>query len=237
MGSDFRLTNYPAQLFVRRASKPNRVAEGLVDDLWALRDGAFVVVPWKQALILEGRVFHVPVGTFSTPILGGGAGTILDIDQPELAISIPQSTAIMPLSIAITCHTPLIAADSNESEILVAIDRAVAAAISATNGTVETPVNMRTDLATGGSRCTIVSAITTDITVAPVHHLEWHKVITADVQGTAANALWGELNLDQDKDGMPLIVGPATLLVYWGGTVATNGFGTVEFAEFQSVDN
>lgn len=192
---------------------------------------------WKQNLVLDGKAFQVTVGTFSTPIQGGGAGTIFDLDQPELAISVPTGTAIMPLRIRVDCQTPLIAADNDECEILIAIDRTVAVADG--TSTSETAFNMRTDL-TGtnkASLCTVRSAFTGNITVAPTLGLELsHRVIVGDVQGTPANALWGSLMEEYEPDQAPVIVGPATLLVYWGGTVATSGFCSASWAEFATAE-
>jgi len=61
-------------------------------------------------------------------------------------------------------------------------------------------------------------------------------VLTGDVQGTAANALWGKLDLLYEPLTSPIITGPAMLLVYWGGTVATTGFAQIEWIEYTTTD-
>lgn len=222
-----------AKLNARKANVPRReTSDGIEDHLWAGRDGALVGMPWKQALVLEGRCYTVTVGTFSSPVTGGGAGTILDQDQPELIASIPSGYVMLPLRARVDCQVPLLAADSEESEILLAVDRTVAAVISATNGTVETPLNMRTDN-TGGSGITVVSAVTVNITVEPALSFELaHPVKIGDVQ-TAVGTTLTDLFLDYQPVAAPFIFGPASLMVYWGGTVAVTGFASFDYAEWR----
>lgn len=190
------------------------------------------LLTWKQRLAFQGRCFQVSVGTFSTPVAGGGATAVLDQDQPQVAVSVPTGTVILPTRIRVDCQTPLIAADNDECEILVAVDRVTAVADG--SSTTETPLNLRTDLPRA-SNCTVRSDFTGNITVAPTLHYELlHPVIVADVQGTPATALWGSLYADYEPVVAGPIFGPATLLVYWGGTVAVNGFASIEWAEFSA---
>lgn len=190
--------------------------------------GGLLHADWRQALIARGFGWHVDVGAFSTPITGGGAGTILDQDQPELVIGVGIGWTLIPLRIHVACQTPLIAADSDESEILIAVDRAAAAAGLAGNGTLETPTNMRTSTGSG-CPCEVYSAMTGNITNPTLGHELAHAVKVGDVQGTAANALWGDLSLVYEPLHPPMIVGGAGLYVYFGGTVATTGFASADF--------
>mgnify|MGYP001606543293 CR=1 FL=1 len=77
--------------------------------------GAGLSADWRSALIARGLVWHVDVGAFSTPIVGGGNGTILDADQPELIIDVPTGWCCLLLRCHVVCQTPLIATDSAES--------------------------------------------------------------------------------------------------------------------------
>ena len=205
-------------------------ADGFPVDARALRDGTLGNVPWKMLKVMEGYGYHVSIGAFSTPIVGGGNGTILDLDQPEGIISCPNGTAIMPIRIHVQCQAPLIAADSDEMEILIAADRAAA---YADDGTVtsETAYNMRTDNPRT-SNCTCASAATADITDPTLGIELAHAVKVADVQGTAANALWASLELLYEPETPPVLMGPSAIYIYWGGTVATSGFAQVEWLEF-----
>jgi len=189
---------------------------------------------WRMTAIRDGRGFHVDVGAFSTPIVGGGNGTVIDIDQPEACISVPSLTAIIPIRISVQCQTPLIAADANESEILIAVDIASANAGDGT-ATAETALKMKLGHART-SACTCKSAFTAD-TTDPVLGMELDRVVkVGDVQGTAANALWGNLGLLYEPLAPQMLVGPCAIYLYWGGTVATPGFAQIEWIEYKTSD-
>lgn len=184
---------------------------------------------WRMDQIRGGHGYHVDVGAFSTPITGGGDGTVLDQDQPEFVCGVPAGTIIIPVRILVTCQTPLIAADSNESEILIAVDTTGVPSSYGT-ATAETPVNMHTGSG-NTSGCTVKSATTANCT-NPTLGLELaHMVKVADVQGTAANSLWGDLQLLYEPITPPILTGACALYIYWGGTVATTGFAQVEWIE------
>lgn len=198
------------------------------------RRGDMFTADWKQRMILEGRAYMVNVGALSTPIVGGGAGTVLDLDQPEFIISVPSGTSLIPLRVAIQCQPPLIAADNDEIEALIAVDRTAACAGDGT-ATAETPFNLRTDNPRA-SACTATSAYTADVT-DPVLGIELARVVkVADVQGTAANAKFDALDLVYEPTCPPVIVGPAMLVGYWGGTVATSGFAEVAWIEVPTTE-
>lgn len=190
--------------------------------------GASLAADWRQALVARGYGWHADAGAFSTPAAGGGAAAVIDQDRPNLLISVASGYTLIPLRIHVTCQTPLIANDSDESEILIAADVSAAAAGITTQTTVETPVNMRTNVTTG-CPATVYSTLSANIT-NPTLGLELaHAVTVGDVNGTAANALWGQLELLYEPVVSPFIVGPACLYVYHGGTVATTGFINADF--------
>lgn len=191
--------------------------------------GAALMADWRAGLAARGFVWHTDVGAFSTPIVGGGNGTVFDQDQPELVIDVPAGWALLPLSINVACQTPLIAADSDETEILIAADVAAKVGATASNGTVESPTNSRSNIL-GGCPLSVVSACTVNTTNPTLGYEIAHAVRVGDVQGIVANALWGELSLLYQPVTPPLIIGPAALLVYFGGTVATSGFINADFA-------
>lgn len=61
------------------------------------RDGSQVVVPWYQALVFEGRVFGLHIGSLTTPIAGHATITSA---QPEGAVYIAATgTSVLPLYI------------------------------------------------------------------------------------------------------------------------------------------
>ena len=200
-------------------------------------DGAMAHQDWIDALIARGYGWHVSVGSFSTPIVGGGAGTFLVADEPELVIDIPAGKTLVPLRFEITLETPLIAADDNEVESLIAVDQGAISGANAGNGTVELQWNMRTGaagLAAGGG-VNVVSAVTTNLTGTPALDLELsHKSQVADVQGAVANALWGDFMHVYEPKWPLLISGLATLVVYFGGTIATSGYISADYLVFDT---
>lgn len=193
-------------------------------------DGALDIRDWKLARIFEGRGYHVSIGAFSTPITGGGAGTIFDQDQPEGVLSIPSGVTLIPVRIHVQTQTPLLATDADESEILIAVDRLAASNASSATGTAETIFNMRTDNPQS-SLITATSAVTTNITNPTLDIELASSRLVGDVQGTAATALWTKQELLYEPVDPPLIVGPAAVYLYWGGTVATTGFAQVQWIE------
>lgn len=188
---------------------------------------------WKQRAVLQGRGFHVDVGAFSTPIVGGGNGTVLDQDQPEACISVPTGTSILPIRIHIQCQTPLLATDADEAEALIAVD--IAAAQDAT-GTATAETALKMYMGTGTSLCTATSAYTANAT-SPTLGMELARaVITGDMNGTPANALWGKLDLLYVPQVCPVLVGPCAIYIYWGGAVAVSGFAQIEWLEYLTSD-
>jgi hypothetical protein len=197
----------------------------------ATRDGALFVSDWKQSLIMEGRGYIVTVGAVSTPITGGGAGTTVDTTEPEFAIAVPSGTSILPIRVSVQCQVPLLATDSDESEIVIGIDRTQV--ITGGTSTSETIFNLRTDNPRA-SLCTATSAYTADSTSTLALGIELiHAVKVGDVQ-SAVGTTWGDLEALYEPDVVPIIMGPATLVGFWGGTVATTGFAQVAWLELPS---
>lgn len=197
----------------------------------ASRDGSLYSVPWKQGLAFEGRVYHVDVGAVSTPIVGGGNGTVIDLEQPEFALSIPSGTSIMPLRALVVTKEPATQSDADVVEHLIAVDRTQT--VNAGTSTTETIFNFRTDNGYS-SLCTARSAYTGDMTVpsTPTLGIELvHGLWTAEVASAVAVS-WTNMTTLYEPDTAPIIVGPASLYIYWGGTVATSGFASIEWAEF-----
>ena len=216
-----------------RTSSPTRETEDVSSvELRGTRDGALFVASDISSAIMEGRGFHVTIGAFSTGITGGGAGTILDQDQPEGIISVPTGTAIRPVRISVQCHVPLLATDADEAEILIAVDRLAAWAADGTV-TTETAFNMRTDNPRA-SQCSCASAATANIT-NPTLGIELARaVLTGDVQGVAATTMWTPLDLVYEPLHAPVLIGPCAIYIYFGGTVAVPGFAQAQWIEYPS---
>jgi hypothetical protein len=192
------------------------------------RRGEQFVMDWIQDAILQGLGYIANVGALSTPIVGGGDGDVVDLDQPEFGMIIPDGTIIVPIRLAIQLTTPLLATDEDEIEALAFVDTTAATVAAALDGTwanTITPKNMRIALNNiHSSECTVKSVCSVD-TTDPTESIDLaHIQITGDVQGTAGNGMWTKPELLYEPAHPPYIVGPASLFAYWGGTVATSGF-------------
>ena len=187
---------------------------------------------WKQKAVKDGRGFNVTVGALSTGILGGGAGTVILIDLPELMISVPTGTVIMPFDIGVQCTVAAAVANHDINEILIAAD-----IVKATDGTgtmtTEVAYNLRRD-ASKTTACTVYSAFTA-ATTAPVNAMELarkeqHWIL--DGNGQTAT----RFDLLYHPEPPPLLVGPCCLLVYFGGTSATTGYIQAKWLEYDTAD-
>lgn len=209
--------------------------------------GAGMVALEIDQMIARGMGRHMTVGALSTGIVGGGAGTVLDLDQPELAIGVPAGYCIRPLLISAQVQVGLVAADNDESEILFAVDSlgGIDGPLSAETCTIENPSNMRTDLAKG-SACKCASAFTADMVTTPQYAAAADPVLdmeiaraveTFDIFSTGVGTHIKRLDLLYHPNFPPFLVGPCTLLGYWGGTVATlGGFAQVSWVEGRTQD-
>jgi hypothetical protein len=203
------------------------------------RRGDLFIADWIQAAIMEGRGFAANVGALSTPIVGGGNGTIIDLDQPEFGMIIPSGTTLVPIRLNLQLTTPLLATDEDEAEAVAYVDTTAATVTAALDGTwanTITPKNMKIAVSNAlASNCTVKSVCSAD-TTDPTESIDlMHTIIRGDVQGTAANALWTKNELLYEPKNPPFIIGPASLFVHWGGTVAVYGFMQFFWLELPTV--
>ncbi len=204
-------------------------SEGADVFLRGLRDGSLITADWRQAAVFGGFGYHFNVGAFSTGIVGGGAGTVIDVDTPDMVLSIPNGTCIMPMRIVVNVQMGA-PADAQEQEILIALD-ADTEWDGTAGHTASTIYNMNT-LSQRGSACTAAGAFTTTITTAPAVTIEIARMVCEYSVATA-----GEepqiLELVYEPKTMMVIPGPAMLLGYHGGDAANiGGYFDVQFLEF-----
>lgn len=186
--------------------------------------GELLTMNWKQAALNRGELFYAKVGEFTTPIVGGGNGTIIDLDQPEFAISIPSGITVQPIRFSAQIQLPLIALDDDESEILVWADTGKAWTLDGTWANTLTPANLKT---IGGttSRCTVKSVCSADTTEGTPVVVELARAVyVAEIEGAGATSHWKRMDFLYEPDPAPLLVGPCTIIVNYGGTVATYAF-------------
>jgi len=212
----------------RSAVTPSRESEGQPNTPWLGKDGAAVSFPWKQALILEGRCYHVQVGALVTAIACGSA-TVPELAEPELVISVPAGVVMMPLAVYANGIPVDTVADHDDLNIILGIDRTQAHDLSGTS-TTEVIYNLRTD-APRSNMCTSVSAVTADMTAA-VMAMELMRTDTFIEQTTAVGTVPIQMELRYEPVAAPLLVGPAMLVLMWGGTTPVTGYAQATWAEW-----
>ena len=152
----------------------NRASDGTWVALRSLRDGAAIVCPWYQALVLEGRVFHT-----EAPNVGAAGLTIMTTyadTSKTLFVDIPDGTASIPLK-----------AQAGFQATGAAVDNAYAFTSDTLNGTggtetALTPINARRD-----------APITSGATVAHTADSETDTV-------TGAEYVLSQFSTSQDLD-------------------------------------
>lgn len=184
---------------------------------------------WRQRAVLANYGGTISIGTIAAGIQGGGAGTVIDPEQPEGLIAVQSGYTLVPLRVTVSCQVPLLAADSDRCDILLAYDRTTLWPGTGTF-TAQPIIPMNSHAGTTPSLNGVVaaSAFTAD-TITPVLVEIDRSNITGDVQGTPASALWTPLALLHEPATCRFINGPATLFIYWGGTVAVTGYAQADF--------
>lgn len=210
------------------------VVDGTKRNLRATRAGELFTVGWKNSLVQAGFAYRVTVGGIAAGgaeslVTGGGAGTVIDTNQPELAIGVAAGVFIIPLGFR--CSARIKMEDTAETgEILLFADTTqnIPAPVIASS-VLEVPANLL-----GGGPASVAraqSAVTTDIT-NPVasQFLVWKTLLNTD-NGTAANAVTADLSVDWQPPYPTLLKGPCSVIGCWGGSNAAPGSCTFDWAE------
>ena len=188
--------------------------------------GALNTMDWKQALVARGYGYHVDVGAFSTPITGGGAGTVLDQDQPEFIIEVPNGYTLVPLQFLVEVAPGVQTTDDHEAEILIAVAKDMV--FDGVNpGTVEAMLNMRDLSISNSGPLRAWSAFTANIT-NPTLDYELAHALTRENFGDATGTELVRLTLDYRPQTPPFIVGPSLVIGYFGGDIAAVGFANLD---------
>lgn len=212
---------------------PGVAGDGTVAGVRQTNVGQLFTADWKEELVLEGRVFTAHVGSLTAGadvglITGGGAGTTIDSDQPEVIVGVAAGTTLIPIEIVVNVDSDM-DADADQMAVLIFADLTQAPPGTAT-ATAPTVSNF---LDAGGvtSVATIHTAVTADITDPVMTQLIDYKRVSVRDNGVAASAHLNGLYLDH-KPVVPFLMdGPCSLVVCWGGTVATPGMARVTWAE------
>jgi hypothetical protein len=215
------------QRFIANATTLPGVPNGAYIAARSTRDGSLFVEDWKQSMILAGYGYHFDHGTLTTPIVGGGNGTILDIDEPEGFIAVPTGMSIIPLRLSIQCEL-VSPADHEVQEIWVYADKGVEAVTGAVY-TAKVPYNMRLSSARAAS-CVCGGGVTTAFTTAPVADIQLARKQVVD-DFTTSGHVSEIFELIYEPLHPPIIDGPCILCWSWGGTQAMSGYFQMDFIE------
>ena len=194
------------------------------------------MLAYLDKMIADGYGRGVTVGAFSTPV---GGGTILDLDQPHLAVGVPAGFCLRPIYMSSSLFAGISTADADETELLVSVDSLGLWTGDGTS-TAENVSNLNTKL-DKGSACRVGSAFSGNMTTtprnggtaaAPVLDLElFHFAEVADQAGTAANAFYRLRNPVYAPEYPVWLEGPCSLFVHIGGTVAVTALTVVHWIE------
>ena len=218
---------------------PAVIGEGDLDHPRMSKLGALWIADWKAQLVAAGLVYSVHIGTLTAGadvglIVGGGNGTTVDSDQPELIAGVDAGYYLIPLELHAICDMD-VDADGEYGEILFFADRSQAPPTTA-SGTpgVVTPNNQLDGGAAFPGRC--FGGVTTDIT-DPVmsEFIDLVYVNTSEFvsNGSATNLTNGiahSLRMDWVANKPKILAGPCGLVVCFGGTAAVNGMINLELA-------
>lgn len=215
-----------------------RKADGVRVPIRAFRDGSLVNVDWKQALVGEGIVHKVTIGSLTTPIRGGGgAGTIVDIDKPDVGLNVPAGKTIIPLKIDLQMLVTAMTTDADEAEAFFAVQRNDTV-VPVTTFVTETPYNALTSLA-DTSGINFYSGMQSDVVMTtsgidPSPTFDLARMFINYETITEVGVKSNRFDLTYRADPGDILEGPACLLGYWGGTRQAWAFVTLMWAEFDS---
>jgi len=223
------LTNLNYEALVRKATSPSReTSDGVLEKLWAARDGSLVTIDWYTAMAMEGRVFNI-----SNAVQEGGATALIgetapgtDNINPSILVDVPAGTTIIPMEVMVMPEGT--GTQGDWGIIRINTDDAVR---YASGGNALTPVNMRKDdvfpstcSCYDGSTQIVASANTDD-----------------DIIWTGSTDHTARANEPQRWTAKeyipPILVGPASLLVFiMVSNVDEEVLFSVKWAELPSVN-
>lgn len=218
----------------RQSTAIARESEGAEVFLRALRDGSMITSDWKEAAIMGGFGYCVKLGAFTAGATGGGVGTTLDLEEPELRIGIPSGTSILPISVLATIK-PGTWVDEDEYEILVAVDQDNYGGQTTAGASSAGVAHNLNTLCGKTSSCIVTTQHTSTMVAAPALDLELaHTLVIADGSGTEADFDFSDVRMDYEPKNPPIINGPAAFYVYFGGDDVVTGYLAVSWLEFPS---
>lgn len=203
------------------------------DDTWAAlratRDGSPIVLPWQQALVMEGVVFAINAGSVTTPIAGHAA---IDADQPEAAAYFATGVAVIPLSVRMAMETG--ATTLAQGGMMCAFSNIN---VGVGTSTAATPMNCNLLIsnASSGSGAVAYTGNGTDPLTAG-NFIELARVSgNFDADAAAQGTVYPVLKWTAMDDIFP-VLGDACSLLAYGEAAANTLFATLMWAELDHSD-
>ena len=196
--------------------------------------GELFTADWKQRLIRAGLAWQVQVGGITagadiSPVVGGGNGTTMDTDQPELCVGVPSGYYLIPMEAHVATYAHSVT-DKTINTILLFADRTQSVAdTAAASSTVVTPVNLL-DGATGSGTPLAQKAYTADVT-DPVCSEILDFACNETLAATGSATVQG-LKMDYMPQAPSILAGPCQVVLCWGSVNASgaSGIGTIKVA-------
>lgn len=183
------------------------------------------VEKWKR----DGKLYFYNRGNTTTPVTY--TNTAILYTRPSQVIRVPIGKTIIPIRLA--NYFEAAAGVINEG-VWIACNNDVGAGTSSTVTT--TRGNLRGDIASNVGGCLINITYTGDVTTTGTNPVEIDRHTQPYVAaiGSAVKDTW---ILDiATFSAMPILVGPASLILIVGGGTALTGYATTIYAEFNSAD-
>ena len=205
------------------------LGEGQYRPLRGNRRGELVVCDFWTQLVLDGRMFHLQIGTESTPV-----NATIDIAD-TLVWALVDGTAGTTILPAMYEESFDLITDATDVDVMFEIDRAKNRWIS--GGSSFVPTNLRTDTprVSVATKAYVGTDITTAAKTAVPGSIEMghHKFFEDNIATGTGNA-FHKYVLNGRKRPLGVIVGVGSMLGHFGCATATNdttGFGSMEWAE------
>lgn len=215
---------------VAKQSNVNVTSDGSDIGQRFTRDGSEIAQAWIMSMVANGRVFNANFGSLATPLASASAA-VTNL-RPQAWLRVPSATAIIP----VRADFNVAALAGTANDFLIAYAQNDVGNGTSTAGSVG-PISLRTD-APVASTVTVRQLATGDVT-APTNpteliHRNYKYAGSADATGNSGTDI-GVRWPYGPSDALPILVGPASFMVYIGGT--TTGptfFGSIQWVEVPS---
>ncbi len=205
-----------------KQNTPTRFKDDSWVELRGLRDGSPIVMPWYQALVLEGRAYQATASGVAAEVVTAAFVTT----SRELFVDIPDGTAAIPLKV----EGSFAVVDGT----LVEAYAYVALSLNGTGGsdTEVTPRNLRVDSPnTSGANAGAAASSKVAVVAGTEIFLSTHAPVTLDLGGKDLNQKLIDWSIGL-HDHAPVLLDAASInLVLHDPNVGT-GRGDIAWAEF-----